>query len=63
MTTRLTFLLTIPTTFLSFSSCMVRTVSDSGGEVLYSKPVHGSPWESEKRQLEEVSATEESLGM
>jgi len=44
-------------------SCMIQTVTDSGGEVLYSKPIHGTPWESEERQLEEVKATERSLGM
>ena len=45
------------------NSCMVRTVTDESGEVLYSKPVHGSPWESSERRKMEVEATEQSLGI
>ena len=45
------------------SSCMVRTVTGEGGQVLYQKPVHGSPWESQSRRMQEVEATERSLGI
>ena len=48
---------------LGLNSCMVRTVTGEGGEVLYSKPVHGTPWESEERRNQEVEATEQSLGI
>lgn len=45
------------------NSCMVRTVTTEGGEQLYSKPVHGTPWESNERRFQEVEATERSLGV
>ena len=60
-----TFLLSISITAIAITlpSCMVRTVTGEGGEVLYSKPVHGTPWESEERRNQEVEATEQSLGI
>jgi hypothetical protein len=44
-------------------SCMVQTVTAEGGEVLYQKPVVGTPWESQQRINKQVEKTEHSLGV
>ncbi|GEM_PF-6762579 len=62
-TMKTTAILLLSALSLILNSCMVRTVTGEGGEVLYKKPVHGTPWESNQRQLDEVEATEESLGI
>jgi len=61
--TKILFLLSLGASAFTTNSCMVRTVTGEGGEVLYSKPVHGTPWESQSRRIEEVEATERSLGI
>jgi hypothetical protein len=60
---RPTTILLLCLTIAILPSCMVQTVTDEGGEVLYQKPVVGTPWESQQRMNKQVEKTEKSLGV
>lgn len=54
--------LTTIVALLSFASCMTRTVKDANGNVIYSEPVVGTPWQPEKRRTKQVQKKQEALG-
>ena len=47
---------------LPLASCMTRTVTDANGNVIYSEPVVGTPWQPEKRRTKQVQKKQEALG-
>ena len=55
----------IPAGILSLflNSCVVRTVTSPNGEVIYKKTVPHTPWDSEKKKMEDVQKTELELGV
>ena len=48
---------------LCLSSCMEQKVTDSAGNVIYDKPVAGTPWQSIETTRKQVQKNEEALGM
>ena len=60
---KITILLTTTILTLITNSCMVRTVTGEGGELIYQKPVTRTPWENQQKRNAEVEATEQSLGV
>lgn len=48
---------------LALSSCMEQKVTDSRGNVVYDKPVIGTPWQSTETTKKQVQANEEAMGI
>ncbi len=41
---------------------MQQTVRDASGDIIYQETVSGTPWQSEKKTLEQVEQRETELG-
>jgi hypothetical protein len=56
------FIVFIATSVLLINSCVVRTVTDEGGNVIYQEPELHTPFESESKRQAEVMEKERELG-
>lgn len=48
---------------LCLTSCMEQRVTDSAGNVIYEKPVVGTPWQSPETTRKQVQKNEEAMGI